>query len=156
MTALINAAAILGQATRPTMEPWPAWSGFVLGGLGALLIELLRLYQMFGKMSASRFTVALRSPKLYVLAGILVTVGSAVAGIFDLDQRRSGLPSEAFPGPFQLLMFGAGAPAILRQGIASAVAKRDRHFGGTIQPSERAETWPANDLTPTTFTELLT
>lgn len=104
---------------------------FGVGALGALAGELLRLYELRGKLANVKYRRLARSPLYWaVFAGMLFSSGfiawAAMSPIAD-------------PQPLQVILAGIGARGLIQGATAGAVANSGAKLGGTAGRAERAE-----------------
>lgn len=93
---------------------------FWLGAGGALAFELLKLYELKGKLSQKRYVALARSPLFWgVVAGMLLASGFVAWAV------NSGSSVTAL----QAVMSGIGARSIIRSGLEARVANASAPLG---------------------------
>src|SRR5258705_13963511 len=87
---------------------------FAVGGAGAACLELMKFWELQGKLSETKFRKLLRSGKLWsALGGLILASGFITWAYFARTPN---------PAPLDLLCVGAAPRSVLRQGIASTTA----------------------------------
>jgi len=93
----------------------------ILGAVGALIAEIIKQWERFGKMPPKRFWACLRSPKTVAAALVLMLVGALSA--WFLTHRITD------PTPELGFFSGLGAMSLLRQTLAGAAANKATELG---------------------------
>ena len=73
------------------------------------------------RLSKTEFKRVIRSPGVIVSSLLMVVVGAIVAWAFNADSQQHNV--------FRVFMSGAGAQALMRQGLESVAARREPRAG---------------------------
>ena len=104
------------------------WQSFLLGSGGAAASELLKLYELRGKLSTKRYRAMLRSPLWwFVVAGMLMASGFIAWAI------NAGQPSAT---PLQIVMTGIAARSIVRGVAESKTANAAQRLGAGAESDD--------------------
>src|ERR1043166_10276495 len=105
----------------------------ILGAAGALVSEIIKQWEKFGKMPEKKFKALFRSWKTWAAAIFLIVVGGLSAW-FLTSRVASATPELGF-------FSGVGAMSLLRQFLAGASANRVTKLG----PGDRATRFAPED-----------
>lgn len=95
---------------------------FFLGAGGALASELLKLYELKGKLTTAKYQRLSRSPLFWAVgAGMLLSSGFVAWAVNSGDTAQ----------PLQVVLTGIGASRILRGGGETTVANRGSRLGAS-------------------------
>lgn len=94
---------------------------FLLGSAGAFSLEIIKAYELRGKLHHKRYRDLLRSPFFWVVAALFILVSGFVAWAFN-----EGNPSAS---PAHLVASGMGASALAKK-ISEAAASSTRVDAG--------------------------
>jgi hypothetical protein len=86
---------------------------FALGACGSAALEFLKIRELYGKVSASRFLVVVRCPLLWLLSGGLIVASGIFAWIV-----HNGQPADH---AITVVMAGAGFRSFGREGLGALV-----------------------------------
>lgn len=97
----------------------------LLGATGALAMEIMRAWELRGKLAEERFKRIAASPVFWaVFVGMVLVSGLVTWAVF---------PDGASAAPLQLMLTGIGARGLLHGGAASSAANQ----GVTMGDSDR-------------------
>lgn len=101
---------------------------FALGFAGASAAELLKVYELRGKLATAKYRATLRSPLFWlVLLGMLASSGFIAWAVNATTQLA----------PWQVVLSGIGARSLIRAPIQAQTANRRTHLGGTSASEAR-------------------
>ena len=94
---------------------------FLLGSGGAFALEIIRAYELRGKLHHKKYRALMRSPLFWVVALLFVVASGFLAWAFN--------ESNASAGAWQLVVTGMGASALAKK-FAEAAASNARVDAG--------------------------
>ena len=95
---------------------------FLLGLLGALILEVFKAYEYLGKLPERKLKKMMRSPLVWsTIAGMLIGSGVITWLLFYGQAQVSN--------PFTVLVVGGGARSTFRQTVAASVANSGTRLG---------------------------
>jgi hypothetical protein len=94
---------------------------FLLGCSGAACAEILKVYELRGKLSLKKYQTALRSPVFWAVTfGMLIASGFIAWSVNALSQLA----------PWQVVLSGIGARALIRAPVEAHTANPKARLGG--------------------------
>jgi hypothetical protein len=105
---------------------------FGVGALGALAAELLKAYELRGKLTTVKYRRLAKSPLYWgVFAGMLLSSGFIAWAV------NSPL---ADPEPLNVILTGIGARGLIQGASSGAVANAGARLGGNLKEREASVT----------------
>jgi hypothetical protein len=101
---------------------------FGIGALGALAAELLKAYELRGKLTSAKYRRLAKSPLYWaVFAGMILSSGFIAWAV------NSPVPH---PEPLNVILTGIGARGLIQGASSGAVANAGAKLGGTHKGRE--------------------
>lgn len=101
---------------------------FFLGAAGAACAEMLKLYELRGKLSSKKYQSALRSPLFWIVTlGMLVASGFIAWAVNSLTQLA----------PWQIVLSGIGARSLIRAPLEARTANPPARLGDSGEPQQK-------------------
>lgn len=104
------------------------WDYFFLGAIGAACAEMLKIYELRGKLSSKKYQSALRSPLFWsVTFGMLFASGFIAWAVNSLTQLA----------PWQIVLSGIGARSLVRAPLEARTANPPARLGASHEAEQK-------------------
>lgn len=95
---------------------------FVLGFVGAAAAELLKVYELRGKLSSAKYRAALQSPLFWLVVCGMLSASGFIAWAVNATTQLA---------PWQVVLSGIGARSLIRAPIQAGSANRRTKLGSS-------------------------